>query len=76
VINNRDENILKAFGNRLRELRLRKGYSQHKLSLIADISKNQIGNIERGEVNVTLIAASAIDKALEVSLRDLYEFPI
>jgi transcriptional regulator with XRE-family HTH domain len=73
VINNRDETVLKAFGNRLREIRVNKGWSQQKLGLIADISKNQIGNIERGEVNVTLITSLAIAKALDISLSELYE---
>jgi DNA-binding XRE family transcriptional regulator len=74
VINNRDKGILDKFGNHLRELRLTKKLSQQDLELKAEISKNQVGNIERGEVNITLITATAIAKALDVPLKVLYDY--
>jgi transcriptional regulator with XRE-family HTH domain len=73
VINNRDKVILLKFGKHLRELRLAKKLSQQELELKAEISKNQVGNIERGEVNITLITATAIAKALNISLRELFD---
>ncbi|MGV3686182.1 MAG: helix-turn-helix domain-containing protein [Daejeonella sp.] len=76
MINNRDKVVLKAFGEHLRQIRASKGLSQQKLGLLADISKNQIGNIERGEVNVTLITSLAIAKALEISLSELYQIEL
>lgn len=74
MINNRDKAILNKFGEHLREIRLSKKISQQDLELKAEISKNQIGNIERGEVNITLITASAIAKALDIHLKDLYDY--
>lgn len=74
VINNRDIGILKDFGIHLRKLRMEKRISQQNLELQAGISKNQIGNIERGEVNITLITATAIAKALEIPLHELYNY--
>jgi transcriptional regulator with XRE-family HTH domain len=74
VINNRDKEILIKFGDHLRELRLSKKVSQQDLELKADISKNQVGNIERGEVNITLITATAIAKALDIPLKELYDY--
>lgn len=74
MINNRDKEILKKFGNHLRELRLSKKISQQELEFKAEISKNQVGNIERGEVNITLITATAIAKALDIPLKDLYDY--
>lgn len=74
VINNRNKEVLKAFGNNLRKLRLAKGLSQQELEFTAGISKNQIGNIERGEVNVTLITATAISKALELPTKSLFDY--
>jgi transcriptional regulator with XRE-family HTH domain len=73
-VNIRDEVILKKFGNRLRDLRTERKISQQNLELKAGISKNQIGNIERGEVNVTLITLLAIAFVLEVSPKDLFDF--
>ena len=74
MINNRDIGVLKAFGENLRGIREKKGISQLQLGLKADISKNQIGNIERGEVNATVISILAIAKALGISPKDLFDF--
>jgi DNA-binding XRE family transcriptional regulator len=41
---------------------------------MAEISKNQVGNIERGEVNITLITATAIAKAMGLSLKELFDY--
>lgn len=73
-VNIRDEVVLKKFGNRLRELRTERKISQQSLELKAGISKNQIGNIERGEVNVTLITLMAIASVLEISPKELFDF--
>lgn len=74
MINNRNEIILKTFGDHLRRLRLERGLSQEKLSLLADISKNQVGNIERGEVNVTLTTSISLAKALNIPLSDFFSY--
>jgi transcriptional regulator with XRE-family HTH domain len=42
-------------GKRLRQLRLEKEISQDKLAVEAGIGDNQIGNIERGEINATAV---------------------
>jgi transcriptional regulator with XRE-family HTH domain len=72
VINNRDEDLLKKFGEHLRALRKNAGLSQQELALKAGISKNQIGNIERGEVNITLVTANSISQELKISLSELF----
>jgi transcriptional regulator with XRE-family HTH domain len=74
VINNRDKKFLKAFGDNLRELRIDSGLSQHELALKADINKNQVGNIERGEVNPTITTLNSIAKALKIPSKNLLEF--
>ncbi len=73
MINNRDKDALLKFGVHLRSIRMAKGISQQQLELTAGISKNQVGNIERGEVNITLISLLAIAKALEISPKDLFD---
>jgi DNA-binding XRE family transcriptional regulator len=74
VINNRDIGVLKQFGTHVRALRTEKGLSQQTLALKAGISKNQVGNIERGEVNITLTTAVAISSILEITLPQLFNF--
>ncbi|WP_293298812.1 helix-turn-helix transcriptional regulator [Pedobacter sp. UBA4863] len=74
MINNRDKDVLKVFGVHLRQLRKERNLSQWQLEVAAEISKNQVGNIERGEVNITLTTATAIAKALNIPLKDLFDY--
>jgi transcriptional regulator with XRE-family HTH domain len=70
----RDEAYLKAFGVNVRRLRESKNLSQEELCDKAGLSKNQIGNIERGEVNTTISSAFALSKALEIPVSELFTF--
>jgi transcriptional regulator with XRE-family HTH domain len=74
VNNVRNEPYLKAFGNHLRACRKKAKMSQEQLGLEAEIGKNQIGNIERGEVNVTLSTLKTIADALKIQPKNLLEF--
>ena len=62
-----DERMI-AFGRRVREVRKAKGISQERLAEIAGIDRSYMGNIERGEKNITLKKAYEICDALEVSI--------
>jgi transcriptional regulator with XRE-family HTH domain len=60
------KDILKNFGNRLRTLRLLKGYSQEQLSAFADIDRTYISDVERGLRNIALENIQALADALHV----------
>ncbi len=60
-----------AFGRRVREVRKAKGISQEKLAELAGIDRSYMGNIERGEKNVTLKKVYEICDALEIEITDL-----
>jgi transcriptional regulator with XRE-family HTH domain len=64
---------LKEFGKRLREFRLRKGYSQEKLAEIAKLHRNYIGMVERGERNITLLNIKKLARALDIEVSELLE---
>ena len=61
------------FGTRVRELRLRKGYSQESFAAKCDLDRTYVGGIERGERNVALRNIETIAKALDMTLFELME---
>ena len=65
-----DERIL-AFGQRVREVRKAKDISQEKLAELAGIDRSYMGNIERGEKNVTLKKVYEICDALDINIKEL-----
>lgn len=72
--NVRDERYLKEFGKNLRKLRMEKSITQEILSEEAGIGKNQVGLIERGEINVTISTIKILAKKLGIQPKDLLDF--
>ena len=72
ILTDQDKQKMKAFGKKVRELRLHKGISQEKLANIAQLHRNYIGAVERGEQNVSLININKIAKALNIESVDLF----
>jgi transcriptional regulator with XRE-family HTH domain len=66
--------LLKAFGVRIKSLRLQKGYSQEQLGLIAELDRTYISGIERGLRNVSLINLERLALALNVEPAELLKF--
>ena len=65
------QKILINFGDRVREIRKKKGLSQEELAYKADLHRTYIGMIERAEKNITLINIEKIANALEVNIINL-----
>jgi len=66
--------ITKKFGKRIRGLREAKGLSQEELAFRARVHRTYLGGIERGERNPSLKNITAIAKALEIGLSELFMF--
>ena len=66
------DTIQKQFGERIRELRLAKGFSQEELAFKSGVHRTYLGGIERGERNPALKNIAAIAKALDVTLPELF----
>ena len=61
----------KILGENIRTHRRNMGWSQEKLAEKADLHHNYIGDIERGEENVSVDALMRIATALKVTLGEL-----
>ncbi|MCB9235144.1 MAG: helix-turn-helix transcriptional regulator [Bacteroidia bacterium] len=61
-----EEKFIRQFGQRIRALRKQLDISQEELALRSEMSINQIGRIERGEINTSLLVLRKLAKALEV----------
>ena len=61
----------KVLGENIRSYRRKLGWSQIKLAEKSDLHHNYIGDIERGEENVSVDALMRIATALKINLSDL-----
>ncbi len=73
MINIKNDEVIKAFGRRLRDLRISNGLSQEQLANEAEIPLSQVGRIERGEINPTLSTINALATALKIDINGLFE---
>jgi transcriptional regulator with XRE-family HTH domain len=68
----RETQIQKRFGERVRELRKKKGLSQEALAFSCDLDRTYIGGVERGERNISLLNIQKIADALGIPVRELF----
>jgi transcriptional regulator with XRE-family HTH domain len=68
---NRDADITKRFGQRVRELRKAKELSQEAFAAECGLDRTYISGIERGSRNVSLRNIAVLAKALGISLSEL-----
>ncbi len=69
-----NENLEKKFGAKLAYIRKSKKLSQMKLAEKVDMNFNYIGQIERGEANVTIKTIKVLADALQVEVHELFDF--
>lgn len=69
-----NENLEKKFGAKLAYIRKQRKLSQMKLAELVDMNFNYIGQIERGDANVTIKTIVLIANALEVKVAELFNF--
>ena len=54
---------LRVIGQRIREARKFKGFSQEQLALEADMDRSYVGQVERGEQNATVTTLAKLARA-------------
>jgi transcriptional regulator with XRE-family HTH domain len=65
------KNLLIALGKRVHDLRAAKGWSQEEFAHISGLHRTYIGQIERGEKNISFGNLSKISGVLGVTLSEL-----
>ena len=65
------QDILLALGQRVRELRKKKGFSQEAFADVTGVHRTWMGAIERGERNLSFHNLVLITKALGITLSQL-----
>lgn len=64
--------IQQLIGNRIREIRKEKGYSQEELAALADLDRTYMTSVECGKRNISIVNLHRIAKALGVTLEELF----
>ena len=72
VIENEEIQLIKAIGEKIRQKRINLNLSQENLSYDANIPRNQVGRIERGEISTSITTLYKICKALNMELEELF----
>jgi transcriptional regulator with XRE-family HTH domain len=65
------EDIKLKFGQRVKELRISKGYSQERLAELSDLDRTYIPGIENGKRNVSIVVVEKIAIAFGLSISEL-----
>ena len=63
--------LVGALGKKVRDERMRLGYTQEQLAVKAGFHRTYIGMVERGEQNVTLESCCRFADALDMRVYDL-----
>jgi len=72
----RDEEGIIKFGEKLREIRKRKGYTQERLANECDLPLSQISRIETGVINTSLSHICLIARTLRIKPNELMDFTL
>jgi transcriptional regulator with XRE-family HTH domain len=70
----RHPEFMKVFGENLRRVRVAKCMSQDEVAFSSHLSTNQIGRIERGEINAGLSTIYELAQTLGVPVHELFQF--
>jgi transcriptional regulator with XRE-family HTH domain len=65
--------LQRKFGEVVKELRLEKNLSQESLAFESGIDRTYIGDIEKGNRNISLQIIVQLSQALQISLSDFFK---
>jgi len=67
------KDLKRAFGQRVRELREARGWSQEAMNQHSGLHWTYIGQVERGERNLTLLSIQKIAKGFKIEIVELFK---
>ena len=70
-----DQRFLRRIGDRIRERRVARGWTQDELGVKCELHRTFIGSVERGERNISILNLKVIAGTLRVSLAELFAEP-
>lgn len=68
-----EKQLLIRIGNKIKMLRAENNLSQFQLSIEVGIPKNQVGRIERAEINTTVLTLSKIAIVFKVDIKFFFD---
>lgn len=68
-----DKDYYKKVGERIRKIRKEKNIRQVDLALLCDLDKQNMNQIEKVGLNLTLSTLRKITKALDIEMADLFK---
>lgn len=71
-----NQETIYKLGQKIRIERQKRKMSQEKLAEVAELNRNFIGMVERGETNITVKNLENIANAFEIDLQKLFIFTI
>ena len=71
-----NSNTIIKLGQKIRIERQKRKMSQEKLAELADLNRNFVGMIERGETNLTIKKLENIANVFNMEIKDLFSFVI
>lgn len=72
----KNNDTIKKLGQKIRIERQKRKMSQEKLAELADLNRNFVGMIERGETNLTVKKLENIANVFDMDIMDLFSFII
>ena len=66
-------NIVRRFGQRLRELRKERGLSQEEFAARAGLNRSYVSDVERGVRNISLQNIDVVAKTLGLTVSELMQ---
>jgi transcriptional regulator with XRE-family HTH domain len=70
------QEYLKKFGENLKKLRLSKGHTLRSLASECKVDHSDIGKMEKGEINITILTVRELATALQVHPKKLLDFEV